>query len=88
MSYTDKDSYTYTLPEGYKMTTLPTKINLESTFGRYTAYFEKIDDTHFRYHREMTINEGVYPKEDYKAYRKFRKSIAKYDGMRIELIRQ
>ncbi|MFT5673826.1 MAG: hypothetical protein ACI9JT_002481, partial [Polaribacter sp.] len=36
----------------------------------------------------MTIKEGVYPKEDYKLYRRFRRSIAKYENLRIAIIKK
>jgi hypothetical protein len=35
------------------------------------------------YKRKLTLNEGVYPKDDYEAYRKFKEQIAKSDNIKI-----
>lgn len=86
--FTDKDEFTFTLPQGYKYTSLPEKRNITNKFGTYNIRFEKIDDTTFKYKREFSLLKGIYPKEDYKAYRKFRKTVVKYDNLRIELIKQ
>ena len=63
-------------------------INLDyisNKFGEYKVTFEKIDDKTFTYHKTLLIKAGEYPKEDYSAYRKFRKSVAKYENLRISL---
>ena len=38
--------------------------------------------------KTIAIKEGVYPKEDYKLYRSFRRSIAKYENLRIAIIKK
>ncbi|WP_435260747.1 DUF3857 domain-containing protein [Tenacibaculum sp. nBUS_03] len=87
-SFTDKDEYTIKLPAGFNVSSLPNKKEIETKFGIYKVSIEKINDTSIIYKREFSLQEGVYPKEDYKPYRKFIKSIAKYDNLRIELIKQ
>lgn len=87
-SFIDKDEYTIKLPTGYNISTLPNIKEIKTKFGIYKVTIQKINDRSIIYKREFSLQEGVYPKEDYKPYRKFIKSIAKYDNLRIELIKQ
>ena len=86
--YKDVDVYTFKLPEGYKLDVLPSLKELKTKFGTYNVSFIKIDETSFKYQKSILINEGVYPKEDYKLYRSFRRSIAKYENLRIAIIKK
>lgn len=81
--YQDVDEYLFTIPEGYILGDLPPKKELTTKFGSYTVSFTKISNTAFKYNKNLLIKEGVFPKEDYKAYRSFRKSIARYENLRI-----
>jgi hypothetical protein len=83
--YKDVDEYEISIPDGYLLSVLPSEKVLTAKFGTYKVTFTKINDTTFKYHKTMIIKEGVYPKEDYKIYRKFRKSIAKYESLRIAI---
>ncbi|MGB1042615.1 MAG: DUF3857 domain-containing protein [Tenacibaculum sp.] len=85
--YTDTDEFTFNIPVGYKIPALPENKEISTKFGLYKITFNKINDTSFIYKRELSLLKGIYPKEDYKAYRKFRKTIAKYDNLRTELIK-
>ncbi len=86
--YKDVDIYTFTIPENYTFQQLPEKKVLETKFGNYTLEIEKIDDRTIKYKKEIIIKDGIYPKEDYKLYRKFRKSIAKLENSRIALLKK
>ncbi|TCI91538.1 DUF3857 domain-containing protein [Tenacibaculum sp. M341] len=86
--YKDVDIYTFTIPENYTFQQLPEKKVLETKFGNYTLEIEKIDDRTITYKKEIIIKDGIYPKEDYKLYRKFRKSIAKLENSRIALLKK
>ncbi|MDT7832416.1 DUF3857 domain-containing protein [Flavobacteriaceae bacterium S356] len=86
--YKDIDEFTIKLPEGYQLEAKPTDIVLEKKFGVYKVNFTKVDDSTIIYKRELFIKAGTYPKEDYKPYRSFRKKIAKYDGLRLSLIKK
>lgn len=86
--FKDVDEFTITLPEGYALEAMPSDILLEKKFGTYKVNFEKVDDATIMYKRELFIKAGTYPKEDYKPYRSFRKKIAKYDGLRLSLIKK
>ncbi|MBL4604509.1 MAG: DUF3858 domain-containing protein, partial [Flavobacteriaceae bacterium] len=83
--YKDVDEYTIQIPEGYKLEVVPNNIALDTKFGVYKVSFQKVDEKTLKYTKELLIKEGLYPKEDYKLYRKFRRSVAKYDNLRIAL---
>ncbi|CAM1369552.1 conserved exported protein of unknown function [Tenacibaculum soleae] len=86
--FTDKDSFTFKIPEGYSILNLPLNKHISNKFGTYKIAFEKINETSFKYNREFSLKKGIHPKEEYKAYRKFRKMVAKYDNLRTELTKQ
>ena len=48
---------------------------------------EKINDSQIIYKRSLEIIKGNYEKEDYKAYRSFRRKIAKADKASLVLNR-
>jgi len=85
--YQDIDQYSYFIPKGYTFAGLPEEKNITTKFGSYKVSFTKIDATTFIYKKSLLIKAGDYPKEDYKDYRKFRKSIARYENLRISLIK-
>ena len=86
--YKDVDEYTFKIPSTHKLEYLPEARELKTKFGTYKISFEKIDDTSFSYKKEVSIKEGTHPKEDYKKYRSFRRSIAKSENLRIALIKK
>jgi hypothetical protein len=86
--YKDVDEVIIKIPESYVITLLPENKELKSKFGNYKVTFIKIDDTTFSYKKTILIKEGLYPKEDYKLYRKFRKSIARFENTRIALTKK
>lgn len=86
--YKDVDKYTITIPENYKIEYLPEAREIKSKFGIYKITFQKIDESTLSYHKSILIKEGLYPKEDYKSYRSFRRKIAKSDNLRIAIIKK
>jgi len=86
--YMDIDEYLVNIPGDYVLGVLPSEKNIETKFGFYKVTFTKINDTSFKYKKTILIKDGIYPKEDYKAYRRFRKSIAKYDNLRIAITKK
>ncbi len=86
--YLDVDEYSFTIPEGYKIETLPEEIKITTKFGIYQITFTKKNTTTFTYKKSFLIKAGTYPKEDYKDYRKFRKSVSKYENIRISLTKK
>lgn len=85
--YQDIEQYSYVIPKGYTFAGLPEEKNITTKFGSYKVSFTKIDATTFIYKKSLLIKAGDYPKEDYKDYRKFKKSIARYENLRISLIK-
>lgn len=84
--YKDVDEYIITLPIGYKIDgVLMNHKKVENKFGLYSISLEKISETQIKYKRTLLIKEGTHPKEDYKAYRTFRRNVSKYDTLRIAL---
>ncbi|CAM1351152.1 DUF3857 domain-containing protein [Tenacibaculum crassostreae] len=86
--FTDKDEFTFKIPSGYTITTLPENKKITNKFGVYSISFKKIDETSFTYKREFSLKKGVFPKEDYKLYRNFIKEVVKLDNLRTELIKK
>ncbi len=81
--YQDIDNYTITIPEGYTIQQIPEAKTIDSKFGTYTMEIKKKNDNTIEYTKNILIKQGVYPKEDYASYRKFRKKIAKLENIRI-----
>ncbi|MFY0603041.1 MAG: DUF3857 domain-containing protein [Flavobacteriaceae bacterium] len=86
--FKDADKFTISLPSGYVLESMPSDYILENKFGTYKVTFKKNIDSKLIYTREILIKAGEYPKEDYKAYRSFMKKIAKYDNLRLSLIKK
>jgi transglutaminase-like putative cysteine protease len=86
--YKDVDEYKIKIPEEYTLEKLPEEKKLATKFGSYKVTLTKSDDTSFTYKKTIIIKEGVYPKEDYKLYRNFRRSIAKYENLRIAITKK
>jgi hypothetical protein len=86
--YKDIDDLIIKIPDGYSLSNLPETKELSTKFGTYKITFTKVDETTFKYQKIMLIKEGVYSKEDYKLYRSFRRSVAKYENLRIAIIKK
>lgn len=80
--FIDADEIEITLPQNYSITQLPEKINIKEKFGEYNASVI-FENNKLIYKRKLTINDGVYAKEDYETYRKFKEQISKSDNLKI-----
>lgn len=85
--FKDEDESIIEIPKGYQVESLFEDKSIINKFGMYQISIEKIDEYHIKYKRTLFIKEGLYPKEDYKAYRAFRRKVAKNDNLRIALIK-
>ncbi len=83
--YKDVDEVLIHLPEGYRLETLPAPIHLDTKFGLYEVTIEKISDKQLKYTRSILQKHGTFPKEEYTAFRNFKKKISKYDNLRLLL---
>jgi len=86
--YIDTDKFEIVLPDNYAIEALAENISIKNKFGEYKFSIEKISPTKLKYARTFFLKKGIYPKEDYKAYRNFRKQIAKFDKTKIVLIKK
>ncbi|AXG68053.1 hypothetical protein KORDIASMS9_00242 [Kordia sp. SMS9] len=86
--YYDQDAYEITLPSDYTIEAIPEDVLYETKFGTYSYSITQKDDQTLQYKRTFKINDGLYPKEEYKNYRKFIKKIVRYDGSKIVLIKK
>lgn len=85
--FIDRDSVTINLPKSYIIETLPAPVNIESEFGSYQAEVSKSNDSTLIYKRTYIIKQGLYPKEAYDAFRKFKKDIVLKDQNNTILIK-
>lgn len=86
--YLEEDVYTLHLPKGYEVEALPENASLSSPFGDYQLSFEKTPGGDFLYKRKLLVKKGLYPKEEYTAFRDFMKEIAKLDHSKIVLLKK
>lgn len=80
--YTDNDTISFQLPEGYYLEHKPEDVNLKSVFGEYKTTV-KFEANKVLYIRQISINKGIFPKEKYKEWVDFYKNVAKADKMKI-----
>lgn len=86
--FKDVDTYTFKVPEGYQIELLPPEKYVDNKYGTYKVTFEKVDESTFIYNKLLILKSGEHPKEDYANYRKFMKSVAKYENLRISLTKK
>ncbi|WP_339711825.1 DUF3857 domain-containing protein [uncultured Kriegella sp.] len=83
--YLDENTYKITLPESYKVDVLPEPKIIDTKFGTYSMQVEKQGSNGLQYTRKLLIRRGRYSKEEYNAYRDFRRTISKTDNLKIIL---
>ncbi|MDN3666677.1 DUF3857 domain-containing transglutaminase family protein [Algibacter miyuki] len=85
--FTDVDEVEIILPSEYKIESLPKGQVLESEFGSYKIEITVVDVSKISYKRTFKINDGIFPKEDYEAFRTFYKEVGKLDNAKVALIK-
>lgn len=85
--FKDSDVVKIILPEGYSIEALPEGETIETKFGSYIYSLELKDQQTLIYKRELTLLDGVYPKEDYAAFRNFYRSVARKDNLKVSIIK-
>lgn len=83
--YENEDSYTITLPDNYQLSQLPEPIAIENKFGSYSVNISKNENNQLQYERKLLIKKGSYVKDEYVAYRNFRKKVAQNDNLKVIL---
>ncbi len=85
MAYTDTDSLTFDLPEGFSLEHTPEPVNLKSAFGHYSAAF-KLAEKRLFYTRELVLNNIEHPKESLGLLLDFMRSVEKADKVKMVLV--
>lgn len=85
--YTDQDEIVINLPAGYTVEAMPQNVSFTEKFGAYTAEYLLTDANKLTVKRTITLNEGLYPKEEYEKYREFRDKIARNENAKAVLIK-
>ncbi len=86
--FKDIDEVEITLPENYKVESLPQNKAIENKYGSYKTEIIEKDENTLIYKRQFVINDGEFPKEDYAAFRKFYKTVSKQDNAKVALIKK
>ena len=81
--FTEIDQFDIILPDNYSIDSLPDDKTIETKFGIYSISFSEVAKHKIILSRSLIIKKGTFPPEDYKAYRSFRKKIAKLDKSKI-----
>jgi len=85
--YIDEDQVIIDLPDGYQVESMPEDTLIESPYGTYSTSLSRVNDNSLLYKRSLNIKEGQFPREEYNAYRKFRRAVAKNDNQKILIIK-
>ena len=86
-SFKDEDEFIIGLPEGFTLEAATESKEIKNKFGVYKFMIEVLEANKIKYTRTYILNKGNYKKEDYKAFRDFRKQIVKHDKSKIVLIK-
>jgi transglutaminase-like putative cysteine protease len=80
------DTVTYTLPQGYSMEKIPSKVSIQSDFGKYTTTVTK-SGSDIQYVRTFMVNKGEYPVDRYDEIVTFFDKIVTADENKVMLTR-
>ncbi|GJM31108.1 MAG: hypothetical protein DHS20C18_01090 [Saprospiraceae bacterium] len=83
--YVEQDVYTFKIPEGYEIESLPeTMTELKNDFASYTVKLEK-QDGQLIYSRSLEVNPIRLPAASYDEFRAFFIQVSKLDNMKMVL---
>ncbi|MFT3903451.1 MAG: DUF3857 domain-containing protein [Niabella sp.] len=80
------DTVNITLPDGYKIESMPKPFSVSNKFGKYDISYN-IDGAKVKMVRTYERNNGRFPASDYPAYVEFNNSIYKSDNARIVFVK-
>ncbi|WP_339624923.1 DUF3857 domain-containing protein [uncultured Winogradskyella sp.] len=87
-AFKDVDEFIIEYPQTLKVEAMSVGEEVNTKFGSYSYKLEALEGHKLKYTRTYILNKGTYDKEDYTAYRDFRKQIVKNDKSKIVLIKQ
>ncbi len=85
--YVDQDEIVYQLPEDYKVEERPRNVQVNTSFGSYTAKVE-LEDGKLVYLRKIQLNAGTYPKEMYAEIAGFYQTMYESDNSHFTLVKK
>ncbi len=85
--YCNEAEAVISLPSAYRIEGMPKDVRLETPFGVYEVTTKELDGQ-VHWQRRLHIKAGEYTKEDYAAYRAFRKKISQSDHSKIALVKK
>ena len=85
--YVNIDAYEVSIPSGYSVEALPISRTMNTEFGEYEVTIALKDGHTINYNRVFALKSGSYPPGKYKAYRAFRKNVAKQENAKVVLIK-
>lgn len=80
-----EDECQISIPQGFKVETLPAKLAFSDKYGDYESEVTLADPSTIRYRRVFRIKKGDFTKEDYAEFRKFMEQAARADNSKIVL---
>jgi hypothetical protein len=83
--YLDIDEYTITLDPSIQIDALPESVKIETDFGTYELIVTSNDAGGIKVSRYLKMNNGLFNKDRYDEYEKFRTDIVKYDDSKAAL---
>lgn len=83
--FTDADSLTFELPDGYAIEHMPEPLSLKSPFGNYAAAFNLVGKR-LVYTRKLILNNDKQPKETLGVLLDFLREIEKADKLKVVLV--
>ena len=82
------DEVKISIPNDYKVESIPSNKTIDTKFGTYRMSLEKSDETTLIYKREFILNDGEFPKEDYADFRTFYRNVSKSDNAKLILVKK
>ena len=77
-NYSEDDTITYELPEGFSLEAIPDPVSIESEYGTYSFNVENKGDS-IIFTRHFEIRKGEFPKEQYNDFVEFLEKIVQSD---------
>lgn len=84
--FVDEDKVKIFLPSEFIAAGLPDPIQITTNFGSYKASVVETEEG-LTYNREIRIEKGIYPAEEYENYREFLRTVKRHDQNKILLKR-
>ena len=85
-SSNETDTIIYKIPENFILSSIPEKIEINSQFGCYTAQIIN-QNNELIYIRNLDLNKGLFPKEEYPQFIDFFDNISEADHLNVVLKR-